>query len=260
MTGFVVLTSPRSGSGWLVDLLNSHPAIVAYPELFHTERRTAPDYGAQDLPYFETCLERRGRARASDFVALSHKVVQQRRYLARLYVRRPGVQAVGFKLTYVQANANPALLPLLSLRRTRAVHLVRTNLLAAAISWKAARESGIYHVRRTEPVPADPVLLDVGGLRAELEERELAIERMRRRLGRLRLPRLEIAYEALVGRTDETLARVLRFLGLEPDVYRVESELQRAHAGPPLNQLGNPDEVRATLAGTRFEWMLEQAA
>ncbi len=250
MTGFVVLTSPRSGSGWLIDLLNSHPAIVAYPELFHTERRTAPDYGAQDLPYFEASLDRGRRPRFIDQVA----------YLSSVYAARPDIRAVGFKLTYVQATANPAVLPLLSLRRVRAVHLVRTNLLAAAISWKLARLTGIYHVRRAEPVPADPVLLDVDGLRAELEERELAIERMRRRLGRLRLPRLEIAYEALVGRTDETLAPVLRFLGLEPDVYRVESELQRAHAGPPLDQLGNPDEVRATLAGTRFEWMLEQAA
>lgn len=247
MTGFVVLTSPRSGSGWLIDLLNSHPAIVAHAELFHTERRTAPDYGARHLPYFEAYLWPRRRFR----------VVHQVAYLAKLYAARPGAQALGFKLTYVQAAANPLLLPLLSLRRVRAVHLIRSNHLAAAISWKVARETGIYHVRRAEPAQGDPVLLDVAGLRAELEERELAVARARRQLERLRLPRLEIGYEELVGRQEETLARVLRFLGLEPDAELLESELQRGHAGAPLEQLGNTDEVRTALAGTRFEWMLD---
>lgn len=250
MTRFVVLTAPRSGSGWLIDLLNSHAAIVAHAELFHVERRTAPDYGARELPYFEAYLGRRRHVR------LVHQVA----YLATLYAARPGARAVGFKLTYVQAAANPALLPLLSLRRVRAVHLVRANLLAAAISWKVARDSGIYHVRRAEPAHGDSVFLDVGGLRSELEERELAIARARRRLERLRLPRLEVAYEELVGRRDETLARVLRFLGLEPEIDLLESELQRVHPEPPFEQLANADEVRATLAGTRFEWMLEQEA
>lgn len=250
MTGFVVLTSPRSGSGWLIDLLNSHPAIVAHAELFHVERRTAPDYGAYDLPYFEAYLGPRRHVR----------VVHQVAYLVKLYAARPGARAVGFKLTYVQAAANPTLLPLLSLRRVRAVHLVRANLLAAAISWKVARESGIYHIRQAEPAQGDPVLLDVERLRSELEERDLAVGHARRRLERLRLPRLEIAYEELVGRKEETLARVLRFLGLDPEVDLLESELQRAHAGPPLEQLGNADAVRAVLTGTRFEWMLEEEA
>jgi LPS sulfotransferase NodH len=274
VTGFVVLTSPRSGSGWLIDLLNSHPAIVAYPELFHTERRTAPDYGAQDLPYFEADL-RSGTSpirRLTTLAAVCCKrspvrIARQAAYLVRVYASRPGARA-GFKLTYVQSAANPALLPLFSLRRVRAVHLVRANQLAAVISWRIARESGIYHARREatqrgrlqQTVASELVLVDAEHLLSELERRELAVARMRRRLERLRLPRLEIAYEELVGHTDATLARVLRFLGFEPDVDLLQSELRRAHTGPPLDQLVNPDEVRATLAGTRFEWMLEQAA
>jgi LPS sulfotransferase NodH len=250
VTGFVVLTSPRSGSGWLIDLLDSHPAIVAYPELFHTERWTAPDYGANDLPYFEASVDRGRRPR----------VVHQLAYLAKLYAPRPRVHAVGFKLTYVQAATNPALLPLLSLRRVHAVHLVRANLLAAAISWKVARESGVYHVRGGAPASRDPVLLDVAGLRAELEERELAIARIRRRLELLRLRTLEIAYEYLVGRNEDTLARILCFLGLEAQVDLLESRLVRSSSQTPLERLGNPDDVRAALAGTHFEWMLEDAA
>lgn len=250
MTRFVVLTSPRSGSGWLIDMLNSHPAIVAHAELFHVERRTAPDYGARDLPYFEASLDRGRRVR------LLHQVA----YLRKLYAARPDVRVVGFKLTYVQAQANPALLPLLSLRRVRVVHLVRANLLAAAISWKVARESGTYHVRQGEPANGQPVSIDPEQLRSELEERELAIASARRRLERLHLPTLELSYEELVGRKEEALARVLRFLGLEPQVDLLESALQRGRSGPHLERLENAHEVRAALAGTRFEWMLEAAA
>jgi hypothetical protein len=222
--------------------------MVAHAELFHLERRTAPDYGARDLPYFEASLDRLRR------VPLVHQVA----YVEKLYAARPEARAVGFKLTYVQAIANPTLLPLLSLRRVRAVHLVRANLLAAVISWKVARESGIYHVREGEPAHEHPLVVDAEQLRFELEERELAVVRARRRLERLRLPRLEIAYEELVSREEETLARVLRFLGLEPQVDLLESALVRVRRSP-LELLENPADVRATLAGTRFEWMLEAA-
>jgi LPS sulfotransferase NodH len=270
VTRFVVLTSPRSGSGWLIDLLNSHPAIVAHAELFHVERRTAPDYGTRDLSYFEAFIrpETPSPSRLRRLTTLATvcckgspvRAVRQVEYLARLYRGRPGVQAVGFKLTYHQADANPALLPLLSLRRVRPVHLVRANVLAAVISWKIARENGIYHVRWGAPARLDPVLVDAEQLRSELEERELAIARARRRLERLRLPTLELAYEELVARKEETLARVLGFLGLEPQVDLLESALVRARSGSPLELLENPDDVRAALAGTRFEWMLEEAA
>jgi hypothetical protein len=187
------------------------------------------------------------------------RIPHQIAYLTRLYAGRRDARAVGFKLTYVQATANPALVPLLSLRRVRAVHLIRANLLAAAISWKVARESGIYHVRQ-RPARPGPVLLDAKRVRSELEEQELAIVGARRRLERLRLPRLEIEYEELVGRKDETFARVLRFLGVEPRVDLLDSTLQRTRAGSPLEHLENADEVRAALAGTRFEWMLGAAA
>jgi hypothetical protein len=234
-------------------MLNSHPAIVAHAELFHVERRTAPDYGARDLPYFETYLT--SAASWTRRLRMAHQVA----YLTRLYAGRPGVWAAGFKLTYVQAKANPALPLLLSLRRVRVVHLIRANLLAALISWKVARETGIYHVRR-QPEHRGLVLVDPERLRSELEEQELAIEGARLGLERLRLPRLEISYEELVGRKEETFARVLRFIDVEPQVELLDSLLQRTRAGPPLDHLENADEVRAALAGTRFEWMLGAAA
>jgi hypothetical protein len=85
---------------------------------------------------------------------------------------------------------------------------------------------------------------------------ELAVSRARSRLERLRLPRLEVSYEELAGRREETLARVLGFLGVEPRVDLLDSSLVRASPSSHLELVENADEVRAVLTGTRFEWML----
>lgn len=251
---FVVFTTPRSGSGWLIDTLSSHPEVVAYAELFHLERRTAPGYGASDMPYFDVYLDSvpRWARRARVF----HRVA----FLRRVWAGRPGVRAVGFKLMYDQAQRHRGLLTLLSLRRARAVHLTRANLLEALISWQVARETGVYHVRRGEAPPRTPVSLDAERLHAQLEQDELAVSGARRRLERVRLPRLEVAYDELVARREETLERVLRFIGVEPDVDLLDSQLVPTSPHSHLDLVENADEVRVALRGTRFEWMLGERA
>jgi len=250
---FVVLTSPRSGSGWLIDMLSSHPEVVAYAELFHLERRTAPGYGALDIPYFAPYLDLvlpwTGRAR------LYHRAA----FLHRVYAARPGVRAVGFKLMYDQAQAHRALLELLALRRARVIHLTRANLLGALISWQVARETGIYHARRGEIVRRTVVSLDAERLHARLEQNELVVLWARGRMERLRLPRLEVSYEELVAHREVMLARILGFLGVERRVDLLDSQLVRASPSSHLEMVENADEVGATLAGTRFEWMLGES-
>jgi hypothetical protein len=76
---------------------------------------------------------------------------------------------------------------------------------------------------------------------------------------RLRPPRLEVSYEELVAHLEETIARVLGFLGVEPRLDLLDSQLVRASPSSHLEMVENADEVRATLAGTRFEWMLGES-
>ena len=53
---FVLLTTQRSGSGWLVDLLDDHPAVVAYDELFRVTDTTVARHGATRVPRFEVMV------------------------------------------------------------------------------------------------------------------------------------------------------------------------------------------------------------
>jgi LPS sulfotransferase NodH len=115
-TPFVILTAPRTGSSWLVDLLNNHPQVAAHGELFVPEAREFENaYGSHDLPYFDTYARNGGRPRSK--LGLLRKRVA---YLNELNGRSE-VDCVGFKVSYKQATLSPGVLTYLSLRRARVV-------------------------------------------------------------------------------------------------------------------------------------------
>ena len=246
-TPFVVFTFPRSGSTWLMDMLNSHPEITAYGELSLGEPgMTRPE----DPPDFATYLTHiPERARRPHLI---HRLV----YSRMVYRDRPGVRAAGFKLIYGQARANPGLLHFFALRRVRAIHLIRANLLDAVISYEVARTTGVFHPRRGEVVARPLISLDPERTRERLGHMEWAVSRARVWLERYRLPRLEVAYEEIVARREETLGRILHFLAVEPATDVLDSSL--VQVGSSLELVENADAVRDALMGTRFEWMLRE--
>jgi LPS sulfotransferase NodH len=252
-TPFLVLTAPRTGSTWFVDLLNSHPQVAAYGELLLPEGSGALPGGRQDIPYFSAYLEQHGRPRTR-----AGLVARKIAFLNKIYAERKAVVAVGFKLMYRQASLNPGLLPYLSLRRVRVVHLIRTNLLDSVVSYEAARARRVFHVQRGEPLTNVHVRLDADSLLDRLEQHDFSVTRSRARLSTLRFPFREIFYEELVGsRRDEKLAQVLDFLGARPDVGALDSPFVRVNAAPHAELIENYEEVRGVLNGSRFEWMLD---
>jgi LPS sulfotransferase NodH len=246
---FVAVTFPRSGSSWLMDTLDSHPQVLTYGELLRPGEEGWPGYGGDDIPYFSEYLAaRRVRPRAVP--------VRRLAYLRSVFRARPGLRAVGFKLMYGHLRQSPEVLPALALRRVRIVHLVRANLLGAVVSYDLAKSSGVFHPHRGEPIPTGTVVLDASRLRERLEHMEWAIARARSSLERFRLPRIDIAYEELLGRREETLERVMRFLGVDPAVESLHSRLARTGSSRGLELVDNVEDVRTALQGTRFEWML----
>ena len=253
-TPFIVFTNSRSGSAWLIDTLASHPAIAAHGELFHPNERGVPTYGTADVPYFQTYLESaRGRGRPAQVYHLF-------RYLSKLYSGGHRLGAVGFKLQYVQAWAHPGMWQYFALKRVRVVHLSRANMLDALLSYQSAKVRRQFHPRRGESIPEVTMRVKADDLYARLEEREQRLSRSRSRVERFRLANLEVVYEDLVGSRAEMLSRVLGFLGIEPDPRPLDSAFVRINTRPKAELVENLDELRTQLAGTRFEWMLGDAA
>ncbi|MBM2823784.1 MAG: sulfotransferase [Thermoleophilia bacterium] len=247
-TLFVVFTSPRTGSSWLIDLLDSHPRIAAYAELFLPGDRTTPDYGSRDIPRFEATLAERRR-----ITLMPHRLA----YLRRLVRPRPDSDAVGFKLMYGHPHVHPGLLPYLSARRARAVHLVRENALDQIVSWETSVARGLFRAHGTDHVADIAVRIDTTALVTRIEEMERAVAAARATLRRYRIPRLEVTYKQLATEPAKELARIVASLDVEPSEWQVESSLVRMNRRPRGELIENMDEVQAALAGTRFAWMLD---
>ena len=250
MTRFIVLSTQRSGSTWVVDMLSSHPRVVAYSELFMHGGEGTPRWGpVQDLPYWQTYIrEQRGGRLA--------RPVQLWRYLGRAFEERPGVDAVGFKLMYSQliSIAKP-LMPALWLKRVRIIHLMRRNALDVVLSKKAGQaRRGVLHAREGQPVEAVRVKLSTEDLLERMTAHERQIEGARVRFKRVGIPYQEVVYEDLVADEKGGFASLFEFLGVEP--APVSSSLQKINPTVHEELIENYGEVRAALEGTKFAGQL----
>ena len=247
MTNFVVLSTQRSGSTWVVDMLTSNPRVIAYSELFMHGGEGTPRWGQeQDLPYWQTYS--RDKHRVAKPYWLWH-------YLGEAFEERPDVDAVGFKLMYSQlTRISRPLLPMLWLKRVRIIHLIRRNALDVVLSKEAgAAREGRLHARDGEDVEAVRLNLDTDTLLRRMTLHERAIAGARVRFKKVGLPYTEVVYEDLAA--DESgFAELFEFLGVEP--APVTSSLQKLNPSSHEELIENYGEVREALAETEFAGLL----
>jgi LPS sulfotransferase NodH len=243
VTNFVVLTTQRSGSTWVVDMLTSHPRVVAYSELFMHGGEGTPRWGGEkDLPYWQTYS--RGKSRLARPYSLW-------KYLGHAFHERPGIDAIGFKLMYSQlTRISRPLMPALWLKRVRIIHLVRQNALDVVLSKEAgAARQGRLHARDGEAVETVRLRLETDDLLRRMTLHERAIAGARVRFKRVGLPYAEVVYEDL-ARDETGFARLFEFLGVEP--APVTSALQKLNPTAHEELIENYGEVREALADTEF--------
>jgi LPS sulfotransferase NodH len=247
VTNFVVLSTQRSGSTWVVDMLTSNPRVIAYSELFMHGGEGTPQWGQeQDLPYWQTYS--RDKHRVAKPYWLWH-------YLGEAFEERPDVDAVGFKLMYSQlTRISRPLMPMLWLKRVRIIHLIRRNALDVVLSKEAgAAREGKLHARDGDDVEAVRLNLDTDSLLRRMTLHERAIAGARVRFKKVGLPYTEVVYEDLAA--DESgFASLFEFLGVES--APVNSSLQKLNPSSHEELIENYGEVRDALAETEFAGLL----
>jgi len=243
VTNFVVLSTQRSGSTWVVDMLTSHPRVVAYSELFMHGGEGTPRWGQeQRLEYWQTYSH--GKHRIAKPYWLWH-------YLGEAFEERPGVDAIGFKLMYSQlTRISRPLMPMLWLKRVRIIHLIRRNALDVVLSKEAgAAREGKLHARDGDEVEEVRLNLDTDTLLRRMTLHERAIAGARVRFKRVGLPYTEVVYEDLAA-DQSGFASLFEFLGVEPQL--VTSSLQKLNPTSHEALIENYGEVRDALQGTDF--------
>ncbi|MBW3567447.1 MAG: hypothetical protein KY410_05720, partial [Proteobacteria bacterium] len=188
---FIVLTTQRTGSSWLMDRLDHSPEVEGHMELFRFDVRREPARaGTNDYPdEYPRFVESR------DTQARGRRPFAVFRYLREFYSQR---RAVGFKLMYSQLRDYPEILPWLVWRRLPIVHLVRANHLDVVVSERLADATGHSHAveesASTAPVRLD---LDPDYVLRKVRKLERQQRAMRRLFQALPNPLLEVTYETL---------------------------------------------------------------
>ena len=241
----MVLSTQRSGSTWVVDMLTSHPRVVAYSELFMHGGEGTPRWGHEkDLPYWQTYARNKPGGRVTRPYWLW-------RYLGEAFHERPAVDAIGFKLMYSQLTsiAKP-LMPSLWVKRVRIIHLIRRNALDVVLSKEAgAARGGKLHARAGDDVERVRIRLQTDDLLRRMTLHERAIEGARVRFKRVGLPYREVVYEDL-AEDESGFASLFEFLGVEP--APVSSSLQKVNPSVHEELIENYGEVRNALEGTPY--------
>jgi LPS sulfotransferase NodH len=244
-TRFVILATQRTGSTWLTDMLDSHPAISSYEELFLPADEDRRPWGPAHQEFFDDYY--RDHVKREWPLSRPYWAV---RYLEDLYGPRSATGAVGMKLMYSQLKERPWLLAYMALRRVRVVHLVRTNLLDVILSGETARARRQYHALASDAVAPSTVSLPVEDLVSELERLRRSVDRIRLLLKLLPAPSVEVSYEDLT-RDDAAFGPVFDLLGVEP--RRLTSRFTKLNREPKAELIANYAEVESALKGTPFE-------
>jgi len=222
---FVILCLGRTGSTHLVFLLDSHPQIRCFGELFTYQEGTLDEA----------------------FVTSSQS--DPRDYVAQL--TSPLTEtAVGFKLPLSSIRAHPDSLGLLEPPDLRMVRLGRLNLLALFVSRRLLASTRVPQSTRGDYGDATVVLDPKQCLAVfrRMEEHERYLDELTD--GK---PVFRITYEELVK--GQRLDEIQRFLGVEPTA--MESPFRRIRSRPLSETVENWSEVEAALRGSPYERFLD---
>ena len=235
---FLVLGRSRVGSNLLRGLLNAHPQITAFGEIF----RDPGCFDWDHTGYFQS--------------SASHKLLARDpvRFLdERVFGRYPRTTgAVGFKIFYYHArdgSASSVWQYLRERRDLRVIHLKRENLLQTHVSRKRAALTSRWVNTTGQPDAAESITLDYEQCLDDFRQTR-AWERQGDDYfsGHLVLP---VRYEPLAADPGAEATRIQEFLGIRPhDV--VPTTTRQSHQ-PLSRTISNYAVLKEQFTGTEWE-------
>lgn len=243
---FVVLTTNRSGSVWVMSTLSSLPKVSAQDELFLPRKRALERRWDSDFA--------RPRFIETKFDDLTFRPFSVFSYLNALY---GASGAVGFKLMYAQLRLYPEILAYFMWHRVRVVHLVRRNHLDVVLSYAVKAKIGRAHLLLGQAAPDDiGVELDTEILIKQLTWLRKKQNIARKLLSWSRLPYLEIAYEDLL-RDPDRFRLIFDFLFITFEKAMPAPTVVKITRKKHCDVIRNYKKVKEVLANSEFCGLLE---
>jgi len=247
---FVILTTQRSGSTWLVQELDQHPEIRCLGEVFNHHK------------HIKTILK-------EVYAEMYHNWSIHKEMLEDIYASS-SEPLVGFKqhYHYIGSDIREKFFQWVVAHNVSVVHLVRRSRLEMFISHMFARGEQYYHRYADEKViRVKPIHIDVDDFLKYAQLREEECSRYRYELeSRRGVQYYELQYEAY-ARPEHTAAHMralYAFLGVKDVYFRINTTetVQKVNFQTCKERVSNWDELRASLMQTHphYIWLCERSA
>ncbi len=246
---FIVLGQGRSGSNFLLGLLNSHSQVTTYGELFHFTDHI--DWG---LTKYNQYLQ------LKYLIALINK--KPEKFLERIIFRKysPPISAVGFKIFYfhAQEDSRKTVWRYLQDRQDiKVIHLQRKNFLKSFLSYKKAlitnewviiSQPGINNVPKQVTVSLDyqECITYFNYMKTVTKAYDLLFTQHQK---------IDVIYEDLSQDYASEIRRVQEFLELD---YEISEPITLKQSSLPLSQsISNYFELKEKFKNTHWESFFE---
>jgi LPS sulfotransferase NodH len=244
-TQFVVLTTQRTGSSMLMDLINAHPEIQSYGEVFLDRPRTEEAWNKTAWPtwrFYEYNLAHRTMRPFITFQYLDQLAAEG-------FSKAP---VTGYKLMYGHLARKKEILWYWRSRKCKVIHLIRENHFDNLLSQHFNKQFRIQHVVEGQKQQvSQQIHLDTHQLLDKLQrlaKRKAYHQKLLKFLG---YDHLEITYDGLIHRKAETLQHIESFLGIA-HYQGYETKFKKVDSRSYADKIANYEEVRSVLAGTPF--------
>ncbi|MGB3509298.1 MAG: sulfotransferase [Microcoleaceae cyanobacterium] len=235
---FLVLTRARTGSNFLMSLLQSHPQIRAFEEIFTRQKRKI-NWGYAKYP------------RSSEVLKMREE--EPRKFIDEVVFRKfpPSVSAVGFKLFYYQAQSSERQQIWQYLHQDKnfkIIHLKRENLLKICLSYYLAKITKKWIVKNEKNYLNNNVTVkldynDCLKLFTETKKWEDEYDNFFKEH-----QKIELIYENLVQDTIQETRRVQEFLGVKPQ--KLYSLTLKQNQGTLPERISNYYELKEKFEGS----------
>ena len=223
MKKFIVLTRSRTGSNFLISLLNSHKEIKANGELVARKKQRS----------FEELIEE-GLSSGDE-----------------------SVKASGFKIFYyhpIEAEGSAVWEKLVKMTELKVIHLKRRNILRTLVSHKLANLNNVWRQTADDRMPEAAIKR----VRFNVEELERGFKNTKEweAKGDLKFEghnMLVVYYEDLISDPAGTCGGIFDFLGVR--AWDPHSSLVRQNPERLNDLIVNFDELKGKFSGTRWAYL-----
>jgi len=231
LDGFILLSHQRTGSTFLISLLNQHPQLACFGELFIPDRIAFDVIDNTNVrPSFDKDLLAFRNESPKEFLA-------QKVFTASLCKEK----LVGFKLHYEQVGLFPSLIDWVeSNPRLQVIHLYRENLLAAFVSLSIAQKTKRYKTLQAGDHSTEKLSVDPGCFQKYCDSVSQDYAEIKRITKNHRC--LNLSYEKMISGLSGALQDIQSFLGL--DIASLNSPLCRQEIRPLSEVVLNYAELK----------------